>query len=336
MTTILAIESSCDETSVSIISNGKELVNLIASQFFHSKYGGVIPELASRAHLLKIQELTNQALQKANLTMNEITAIAVTKEPGLVGALVVGSSFAKGISVQYDIPIIPINHIEGHLYSIFLEEDNKEVFPYIGLVVSGGHTSLFYVESYSSYKLIGNTIDDAAGEAFDKIGKLIGMEYPAGPLIDIAAKEGNNNAFNFPRPLINEKNYNFSFSGLKTSVRYFLQKERPNGLAEEELSDFLASIQEAICEPLVKKSILAAREYNCKVIAVSGGVSANSRLQHLLKDNKKNIDVYFPSTKHSIDNAAMIGFLADKKLKSNDRKLFLDLQFTVSSRFINW
>ena len=244
---ILAFESSCDETSVSVIENGGIKSNIISSQLFHTNYGGVVPELASRAHLELISLLTRQALEESNSTMNEIEAIAVTTEPGLIGSLIVGSSFAKGLSLKYNLPIIPVNHIEGHLYSGSLE--NKEIeFPYICLVVSGGHTAIFKVNSYNDYDILGLTRDDAAGEAFDKIAKLMGLPYPGGPAIDKLAKTGDPQKYDFPRPMLHDPNFDFSFSGLKTSVRYFLHKKYGENIPEEVLPDLCASVQAAIVE----------------------------------------------------------------------------------------
>ena len=229
---ILSIESSCDDTSAAVLAEGQIKSNVISSQDFHGKFGGIIPELASRAHLKAISPIVALALKDANTKMDDIEVLAVTSNPGLVGSLIVGSNFAKGLAVKYKLPIVPINHIEGHLYSGCLQDNSLE-FPFISLVVSGGHTNIFLVESYIKYEIIGSTRDDAAGEAFDKIAKLMGLTYPGGPLIDKLAKEGNPKAFDFPRPMIHEKHYDFSFSGLKTSVRYFVHKTFPEGIPEE-------------------------------------------------------------------------------------------------------
>jgi len=221
---ILAIESSCDETSVAVVENSEIKSNVISSQYFHSKFGGVIPELASRTHLQTITEVYRQALMEASLTINDIDAIAVTNQPGLLGSLVVGINFAKGLALAHNLPIIPINHIEGHIYSGYLQDPSCG-FPAISLVVSGGHTALFYVKSFYEYEIIGLTRDDAAGEAFDKISKLMNLGYPGGPIIDRLAKEGNPRFVEFPRSMINSNDFDFSFSGLKTSFRYFIQKK---------------------------------------------------------------------------------------------------------------
>ncbi len=329
---ILAIESSCDETSIAVVNGSTVLSNVISSQLFHSKYGGVIPELASRAHIQNISSILSESLNKANTSIEEISAIAVTTQPGLIGSLIVGANFAKGLSLKYNIPIIPVNHIEGHLYSGCLQ-DSSAAFPLIALVVSGGHTALFYVKSFNEYEILGLTLDDAAGEAFDKTAKLIGLTYPGGPLIDKIGKNGNPAAFNFPRSMISSNDYNFSFSGLKTSVKYYIQREFPDGIPENTLPDFCASVQEAIVDVLVKKSIKAAKEYNCRTIVIAGGVSANSRLRDKLtiEANKHQIASILPDMDYCMDNAAMIGFIAGKKFIEKEPVFFRNLTFTVNA-----
>lgn len=329
---ILAIETSCDETSIAILKDEQILSNVISSQYFHSKYGGVIPELASRAHLRTIKEVYRQALSEANSTINEIDAIAVTNQPGLLGSLVVGINFAKGLALSHNLPVVPINHIEGHLYSGYLQ-DSSAGFPAVALVVSGGHTALFYVKSFNEYEIIGLTRDDAAGEAFDKISKLMGLGYPGGPIIDRLAKEGNPHFVEFPRSMINSGDYNFSFSGLKTSFRYFIQNNFPNGLSEQNKRDLAASVQSAIVDVLVAKSIKAVKDYKVNYIILSGGVSANSQLKAQMTEemNKLGVKTIIPSIKLSMDNAAMIGFLAFKKLSEIDKTHFNDLTFVASA-----
>jgi len=329
---VLAIETSCDDTSVAVIENSIVKSNIISSQNFHGKYGGIVPELASRAHAQVISEITNTALEDANTNINDIELIAVTTQPGLVGSLLVGANFAKGLAIRYNIPVMPVNHIEGHIFSGNLQENNIE-FPLISLVVSGGHTSIFLVNSYTDYKVLGSTVDDAAGEAFDKIAKLLGLEYPGGPLIDKLAKKGNKSAYDFPRSMINSKNYNFSFSGLKTSVRYFLQKEFENGIPEELFPDIAASAQAAIVDVLTSKTIKAAEENNCNTIVIGGGVSANSGLRAKMNEecNKRNIDLTCPEIEYCVDNAAMIAFIAEKKFQSINKEQYQDLSFTVNS-----
>jgi len=328
---ILGIESSCDDTSIAILEDDKVIINLISSQHFHSKYGGIVPELASRAHLEVISELVIDALSQSNLTMKDIDAIGVTTNPGLVGSLLVGANFAKGLSIKYGIPVVPVNHIEGHIYSGNIQNPNLD-FPLISLVVSGGHTAIFKVNSYSDYELIGSTIDDAAGEAFDKIAKLIRKTYPGGPIIDKLAKSGDTKKYDFPRSLKHQKNYNFSFSGLKTSVRYFVQKEFPNGLKEEDLPDICASVQEAIVDILVYKTILASKEYNIKTIVIGGGVSANSRLRGKFNEyQKEEYQIIIPDMEYCLDNAAMIGNIAFNKLNNSEISKYMNLDFVVNS-----
>lgn len=328
---ILAIESSCDETSASILIDGIVKSNIISSQVFHTKYGGVVPELASRAHLKSISEITNSALKEANTSIKDIDAIAVTSEPGLIGSLIVGANFAKGLSIKYGIPIVPVNHIEGHLYSGHLEDPSLG-FPIISLVVSGGHTAIFHVKSFNEYEIVGLTRDDAAGEAFDKVAKLIGLGYPGGPIIDKLAKNGNPKKYDFPRPMLHDKHYDFSFSGLKTSVRYFIHKNFPKGLTDDETADICASVQAAIVEVLVKKTVKAARDKNVSAITISGGVSANSALRQEMSEHsaKYNIKTITPNMEYCLDNAAMIGNIADKKISESNKQNYFDLTFTVN------
>ncbi len=330
---ILAIESSCDETAVALLNNNEVLNNVIYTQEIHKKYGGVVPELASRAHIDKISVLTKECINSTNTTFEEIDAIAVTSEPGLMGALIVGSSFAKGLSIKYNIPVIPINHIEGHIYSGCIENTNLD-FPFISLVVSGGHTSLFLVESFTKYETIGMTKDDAAGEAFDKIDKLLGLSYPGGPIIDQYAKKGKPDKYDFPRSMIHSDNFDFSFSGLKTSVRYFVNKNFDIPIREDDLNDLCASVQKAIVDVLVAKAVKASKKYIIKSIVIGGGVSANSLLrEEFSKLENNDFKVVLPDMEYCIDNAAMIGFLAGKKLEeSKNLEDFYDLEFKVSSR----
>ncbi len=332
---ILAIESSCDETSASVIIGDDVKSNVISSQLFHSKYGGVVPELASRAHIKSISHIVNEAMKIANMNITEIDAVAVTAEPGLIGSLIVGANYAKGLSIKYDIPVIPVNHIEGHIFSGCLSDSTLE-FPMICLVVSGGHTAIFYVESYNKYSVLGATIDDAAGEAFDKIATLMKMPYPGGPHIDKFAKLGNPKAFDFPRSMIHSKDYNFSFSGLKTSVRYFLAKEFPNGIPEDRRADIAASVQAAIVDVLVHKTVSSAVDYNAKAIVIAGGVSANSGLRNAMQAaaDKKGIKFVAPSMGYCMDNAAMIGFIAERKISELGTEYPKDLSFVVRSNAI--
>lgn len=338
MSLILAIESSCDETSAAVVDSTKGVIsNIISSQYFHKHYGGVVPELASRAHIKYISQITTQSLNNAGITIKDIDALAVTSEPGLIGSLIVGANFTKGLAIRYQLPLYPINHIEGHIFSGILENQSIE-FPFISLVVSGGHTVLFKVNSFTSYDVLGSTIDDAAGEAFDKIAKMLGLQYPGGPVIDKLAKSGNAEAYNFPRSMMHSGDYNFSFSGLKTSVKYFLAKNFALGIQEQELSNLAASIQESIVDVLCSKSLRASIEYGVRDIVIAGGVSANSRLRakmefELIQHWKK---FYAPKLEYCMDNAAMIGFIAAKKheqeIESGKKNFTLpNLRFKVSA-----
>lgn len=328
---ILSIESSCDDTAAAVLVDGQIKSNIISSQMFHSKYGGIIPELASRAHLKAISLVVRQALQEADTPLEKIDALAVTSNPGLVGSLIVGSNFAKGLAIKHKLPVVPINHIDGHLYSGCLQEATLE-FPFVSLVVSGGHTIIFLVRSYSDYDIIGSTRDDAAGEAFDKIAKLLGMSYPGGPLIDKLSKMGNPKAFDFPRPMKHDKHYDFSFSGLKTSVRYFVHKTFPEGVPEEILPDIAASVQAAIVDVLVTKTVNAAKAHKVKTIVIAGGVSANSELRRSMHEQamKHGINAIAPEMQYCMDNAAMIAFLADKKIQESGLEPFYDLSYRVN------
>lgn len=330
---ILAIESSCDETSASVICNNEVKSNIISSQYFHKKFGGVIPELASRAHLQAVSQVVRESLTGINFSMSDIDALAVTTEPGLIGSLIVGSNFCKGLAVKYNLPLIPINHIEGHLFSGCIQDESLQ-FPFIALVVSGGHTVLFYVKSFSEYEIIGTTRDDAAGEAFDKIATLMGMQYPGGPYIDKYAKLGNPDKYDFPRSMLHSDDYDFSFSGLKTSVRYFLYENFPNGVKEEDRPDICASVQAAITDVLVKKAVKAALAYKAKGIIIAGGVSANSGLREKMQNycDKRHLKFVAPAMGYCMDNAAMIAFIAQKKVDEKGVNAFNDLTFKVSAR----
>ncbi len=328
---ILAIESSCDDTSIAVTNQNNVLSNVISSQSVHTDFGGIVPELASRAHINNISRLTSNSLEIAKLDFDRIKSIAITSEPGLMGSLIVGSSYAKGLSLKYNLPLIPVNHIEGHIYSGCLEDETLE-FPFISLVVSGGHTSLFLVKSYSEYEIIGMTKDDAAGEAFDKIAKLMGLGYPGGPVIDKLAKEGNPNEYDFPRSMINTDDFDFSFSGLKTSVRYFIQKNFKFPIEDKDKKNLAASVQSAIVDVLIHKTYSAAKKHKVKNIVIGGGVSANSLLRNSFKElESKGYKIVLPKMEYCIDNAAMIGFLANKKIEHSVNK-FNDLTFKVSSR----
>lgn len=310
-TIILGIESSCDDTAAAVISDGKVLANIIANQEVHKKYGGVVPELASRAHQQNIVPVVDAALKKAGITKNDITAVAYTNGPGLLGSLLVGSSFAKTLAIGLNIPAIAVNHMQGHILAHFIQEQNKEKempkFPFLCLTVSGGHTQIVKVDGYFKMNVIGETIDDAAGEAFDKVAKMLQLPYPGGPLVDKYAQEGNPNRFSFPHPKVDE--LSFSFSGLKTSVLYFLQKElktNPNFITEN-LKDICAGVQKTIVDILISKLLKAVEKTNIKQVAIAGGVSANSGLRNALKTlETKDIKVFIPKFEYCTDNAAMI------------------------------
>lgn len=313
---VLGIETSCDETSIGIIENNKIIVNEIFSQKIHSEYGGVVPEIASRAHLQKILPLLKDALKKSSLKLKDIDLISATAGPGLIGALIVGYCFGNALSLSLDVPFVPVNHIDGHLYSVFLE--NEEIdFPYLALLVSGGNTSLFLIEDFFKTKQLGNTLDDAAGEAFDKVGKLLGLKYPAGADIEKLAKEGLEDFYQFPVADVSGK-YDFSFSGLKTSVLRFIQKNFPNGIDDQSKKNLAASFQKAVIEALVSKTVLAANEFGIKKIAVVGGVASNRTLQKkLLERLPDDTKVFAPAPQLCTDNGAMIAFAGLKSYQTN-------------------
>lgn len=307
---ILAIETSCDDTSAAVISGGAVASVVVSSQASHEEWGGVVPELASRAHLSAIAPIIRRAMEKASVRFDELDAVAVTTEPGLIGSLLVGVNAAKGIAVALDVPLIAVNHIEAHLFSVMIENDIK--FPFLGLVVSGGHTLLFDVVEVGEYRLLGATRDDAAGEAFDKGAKLLGLGYPGGPVIDRLAAEGDPASHKFPRSLIDDPSDDFSFSGLKTSLRYFLRDHYAGGAPRErELADICAAYQEAIVDSLLVKTFRGAKRLGRERISVVGGVSANSRLRARFAEQaeKDGMAFYTTSPMYSTDNAAMIGLI---------------------------
>ncbi len=315
-----AIESSCDETSAAVLRENEVLSNIISSQHFHSEYGGIVPELASRAHINAIDEIVKTALNDAGISKNDINLVSATAGPGLIGSLLVGYNYAKSFAISRKLRFLGINHIESHLYSCFIGNEKID-FPFIALIVSGGHTILVLVKNYFEHKVLGMTQDDAAGEAFDKVAKLLGLGYPGGPIIDTLAKEGDEDFHKFPSANVKESVYDFSFSGIKTSVLYFLRNnygdiKDENVRRKIPVNDIAASFQKAVINSLVDKTMLAASYYNVKTIAVSGGVSANSRLKAEFKHNDvKGFEVYFPELKYSTDNAAMIGYTAYLKYK---------------------
>ncbi len=307
---VLGIESSCDETSVAVISDDKLKANLISSQDFHKKYGGVVPELSSRAHLQIVNPLVKDALKISNLELKDIDLICATAGPGLIGALLVGLTYAKGLAYSLQKPFVGVNHIEGHIYSGFLMEEQPE-FPYLAMVVSGGHTLLLLVESFTEIKKLGSTVDDAAGEAFDKVSKMIGLGYPGGPKIQKFAEQGDENKIYFPIADLKEP-YNFSFSGLKTAVLRYIQKKYfdSNKIPEEDLPDIAASFQKAVTQALVQKADKAIQNFDLKSISLVGGVAANKKLREEFSKlaDKYQKKLVIPAFEFCGDNAAMIAF----------------------------
>ena len=319
MPIILAIESSCDETSVAICDNGKITANVIANQTIHENYGGVIPELASRVHQQNIVPAVQQALAIAGVDKKQLDGVAFTQGPGLLGSLLVGVSFAKSFALALDLPLISVNHMQAHILAHFID-DPKPKFPFLCLTVSGGHTQIVLVKDYFDMEIVGETLDDAAGEAFDKTAKILNLPYPGGPLIDKYAKEGNPTAYQFPIPQIQGLNY--SFSGFKTAILYFVRdgvKENPR-FVEENLADICASVQHSIVNILLNKLKKAAKEYNCNQIAIAGGVSANSGLRNTLLGLQDTLgwEVFIPKFEYCTDNAAMIAIAGYQKFLNSD------------------
>lgn len=312
MITILGIESSCDDTSAAVIRNGVALSNVIAGQTVHERYGGVVPELASRAHQQNIIPVVHDALKQAGVSKEQISAVAFTRGPGLLGSLLVGTSFAKGLSTALNIPMIEVNHLQAHVLAHFIKEDeddqNQPEFPFLCLLVSGGNSQIILVKSYNDMEIIGQTIDDAAGEAFDKCAKVMGLGYPGGPVVDRLAKMGNPDRFNFNKPRID--GYDYSFSGLKTSFLYFLRDELKNDsdFIENNKNDLCASLQKTIIEVLMDKVYKASEDLKIKEVAVAGGVSANSALRSAFEEysQKYGWKIHIPKFAYTTDNAAMV------------------------------
>ena len=314
---ILSIETSCDDTSVAILKNDKVLSNIVSSQRIHEVYGGVVPELASREHDRLIVPVISKAIEESNVSLNEINAIAYTRGPGLLGSLLVGTSFAKSLAYCLNIPLLEVNHMHAHILSIFINDNPKKPdFPFIALTVSGGHTQLVLVNGPLEFIQIGTTLDDAAGEAFDKSGKLMNLDYPAGPKIDKLSKDGDPNKFKFSKPSV--KDLNFSFSGLKTNFKNFILKQ-PIGFVEDNLSDLCASIQSTIVNILIDKIKMARDKHGINEFVICGGVSANSFLRKKLNELEENdnINTYVPKVSYSTDNAAMIGINGYFKFKNS-------------------
>ena len=318
---ILGIETSCDETGVALCSNFEILSSYTKTQSIHQQYGGVVPEIASREHEKYLPSITDKVLKEGNKSFEDIDAIAVTNGPGLMGSLLSGISFAKGIAQALNIPIIPINHLEAHLNSVFIEHAELEA-PFINLLVSGGHTQLWLVKNMFEYDLLGETLDDACGEAFDKGAKKMNLNYPGGPEIENLAKNGDRNLINFPRPMINDNSFNFSFSGLKTALINCVDKN------EYAFEDIAASYQEAIVDTLISKFKKAMIQFSAKSGIICGGVAANKRLREKL--DKFDQKIIYPSMKYCTDNADMIAFLAEHKFKNN--KVNLEKDFSAYSR----
>ena len=324
MTTILGIESSCDDTSAAVIRDGFLLSNVTASQAVHESYGGVVPELASRAHQQNVVPVVHEALKRAGIDKSELNAIAFTRGPGLLGSLMVGTSFAKGLACALDIPLIDVNHLQAHVLAHFIKEpeaDNRQpAFPFLCLLVSGGNSQIVLVKNYNDMQVVGQTIDDAAGEAFDKCAKVMGLPYPGGPLIDKLAQNGDPNAFAFSKP--NIAGYDYSFSGLKTSFLYFLRdhlRDNPDFI-EQHKADLCASLQKTIIDILMKKLERAAKDLRITQVAVAGGVSANSGLRQAFcqRSERKKWEVFIPKFSYTTDNAAMVAITGYFKYQDND------------------
>jgi len=320
---ILSIESSCDDTGAAILENDRVLSNVVANQKIHAAYGGVVPELASRAHQQNIVPVVDQALKQAGIDKTDLDAIAFTQGPGLMGSLLVGTSFAKSLSIGLNIPLLAINHMQAHVLAHFIadETQNPPPFPFLCLTISGGHTQILKVTSFNAFEILGETIDDAVGEAFDKTAKLLGLPYPGGPLIDKFAKEGNPKAYSFTEPKT-EKPLDFSFSGLKTAILYFLQKEQKKNseFIHNNLNDICASVQYTIVNILMKRLKKAAELTGIKHIAIAGGVSANSEIRTTLKLMETSLGwtTYIPKFEYTTDNAAMIGIVGYFKYLNKD------------------
>ena len=333
-TIILGIESSCDDTSAAVIKDNKILSNIAASQKIHIEYGGVVPELASRAHQQNIIPVVQKSIIQANIQQNEISAIGFTRGPGLLGSLLVGTSFAKSLAMSLNVPLIEVNHLQAHILAHFIEDANPNPpkFPFLCLTVSGGHTMIVLVKDYFDMEIIGKTTDDAAGEAFDKIGKIFDLDYPAGPIIDKLAKLGNENTFKFNKPKL--ELYNYSFSGVKTSVLYFIQKELQKNpdFVKENINDLCASVQKTIVDILMEKLEKAAADYGINEVAIAGGVSANSGLRSAMMERHEKLgwNIYIPKFEYTTDNAAMIAMVAQLKFQRGE---FCDLSVAATARY---
>ncbi len=331
---VLAIESSCDDTSAAVLCNDKVLSNVVATQKIHEEYGGVVPELASRAHQQNIVPVVHQALTRANIDKKQLSAIAFTRGPGLMGSLLVGTSFAKSLALGLNIPLIEVNHMQAHILAHFINEENAKIpqFPFLAMTISGGHTQIVLVRDFFNMEVQGETLDDAVGEAFDKSAKLLGLPYPGGPLLDKYAQLGNPRKFKFPKPKVD--GLNFSFSGLKTSILYFIQKETGDNpdFINENLNDICASIQYTIVEILMAKLNKAVKETGIKTIAIGGGVSANSGIRQALKISETDYGwtTFIPKFEYCTDNAAMIGIVGYLKYRKG---LFAEQSVLAKARY---
>lgn len=332
---ILSIESSCDDTSAAVLHNNVVLSNVVANQKIHEEYGGVVPELASRAHQQNIVPVVSQALAKANIDKKQLSAIAFTRGPGLMGSLLVGTSFAKSLALGLNIPLIEVNHMQAHILAHFIKDKSMTApnFPFLALTISGGHTQIVKVNDYFDMQILGRTLDDAVGEAFDKSAKLLGLPYPGGPLVDKHAANGNPLRFKFPKPKV--KDLDFSFSGLKTSILYFIQKNvaENTNFIEENLDDICASIQYTIVTILMDKVKKAVKETGIKNIAIGGGVSANSAIRQAIQNSEQEMGwkVYIPKFEYCTDNAGMIGIVGYYKFKKKD---FSEQTVTAKARYV--
>ncbi|MGB1044067.1 MAG: tRNA (adenosine(37)-N6)-threonylcarbamoyltransferase complex transferase subunit TsaD [Flavobacteriaceae bacterium] len=331
---ILAIESSCDDTSAAVLRGNKVLSNIVASQKIHQKYGGVVPELASRAHQQNIIPVVSVALEEANIDKKELSAVAFTRGPGLLGSLLVGTSFAKSLSMSLKVPLIEVNHMQAHILAHFIDDEQMQLpeFPFLALTISGGHTQLVLVEDYFDMKILGETLDDAVGEAFDKTAKILGLTYPGGPLIDKYAKEGSATRFTFPIPKVD--GLNFSFSGLKTNILNFINREtnRDNTFVSAHMNDICASVQSTIVSILMQKIEMALDRHPVKALAIGGGVAANSAIRSAVLNfkNSHGINVHIPKFEFCTDNAAMIGIAAYFKYQ---KEYFTSNAVSANARF---
>ena len=332
---ILAIESSCDDTSAAVMCNNKKLSNVVATQKIHEEFGGVVPELASRAHQQNIVPVIHQALAMANIDKKLVSAIAFTRGPGLMGSLLVGTSFAKSLALGLNVPLIEVNHMQAHILAHFIAEDNYDppTFPFLALTISGGHTQIVLVRGYFDMEILGETLDDAVGEAFDKSAKILGLPYPGGPLVDKYAQLGNPKAFKFPKPKV--QGLDFSFSGLKTSILYFIQRETKEnpGFIKENIEDVCASIQYTITGILMDKLKKAVKQTGIKQVAIGGGVSANSGIRKALQEAETTMGwkTYIPKFEYCTDNAAMIGIVGYLKYLDGN---FTNQGITAKARYV--